>query len=48
MLGEAVELLKHEPEVLPEGKICKQAVENLKEIDVILRTVHKTLGDSPI
>lgn len=48
MLSEAAELLKHEPEELPEGKVRKQAVANLREIDVILRTVHKTLGDAPV
>ncbi|KAJ8915049.1 hypothetical protein NQ315_016024 [Exocentrus adspersus] len=48
ILQEAVDLLKHEPDSLPEGKIYKQAVVNLKELEFVLRTVHKTIGDSPM
>lgn len=47
MLVQVVELLKHEPQELPEGRIGRQAVTNLKEIEVILRTVHERIGDSP-
>ncbi|RZB38995.1 uncharacterized protein BDFB_007116 [Asbolus verrucosus] len=36
ILIEAIEMLSNEPEVLPEGKICKQARQNLKDIDVLL------------
>lgn len=39
MLSEVAELLKNEPEALPEGSICKQAKQSIKEIDIILRTV---------
>lgn len=39
MLSEVAELLKNEPEALPEGGICKQAKQSIKEIDIILRTV---------
>lgn len=45
MLNEVTELLKNEPEALPEGNICKQAMQSMKEIDIILRTVH---ADVPI
>lgn len=47
-LQEALEQLKFEPEELPEGKVYVQAVKNLEEIDVILRTVHTALGDTPL
>lgn len=45
MLNEVIDLLKNEPETLPEGSICKQAIQNVKEIDIILRTVHGTVAD---
>lgn len=48
MLSEIAELLKNEPEALPEGGIRKQAVESMNEIDIILRTVHGTMADVPI
>uniref|UniRef100_V5I9L0 Protein msta n=1 Tax=Anoplophora glabripennis TaxID=217634 RepID=V5I9L0_ANOGL len=48
VLTEAADLLKHEPDFIPEGKIYKQAVSNLKELEFVLRTVHKTVGDSPM
>lgn len=44
MLGEVAELLKNEPEVLPEGSIRKQVLQSIKEIEVILRAV----ADVPI
>ncbi|KAF7283536.1 hypothetical protein GWI33_000340 [Rhynchophorus ferrugineus] len=47
ILQEVAELLKNEPETLQEGKIYKQCLKNLKEIDVVLMTVHKTIGDTP-
>lgn len=39
MLDEVAELLKYEPEALPEGSIRKQALQSAKEIEVILRAV---------
>ncbi|KAK9727534.1 MYND finger [Popillia japonica] len=45
LLKETVELLKHEPPELPEGKILIQAKSNLAELDVIMRTVHMKVGD---
>lgn len=48
ILKEATDLLKNEPESLPEGKIYQQALKNLKEIEVVLMTIHKTIGDSPV
>ncbi|KYB26114.1 SET domain-containing protein SmydA-8 [Tribolium castaneum] len=39
ILLETIELLKNEPDVLPEGKICKQAVQKLKDIDTALQTL---------
>lgn len=48
MLNEVTELLKNEPEALPERSIYKQAVQSLKEIDIILRTVHEVVADVPI
>ncbi|CAH1996051.1 unnamed protein product [Acanthoscelides obtectus] len=34
-LTECIELLKHEPEALPEGKIYKQALQNMQEFAVL-------------
>ncbi|KAJ8981905.1 hypothetical protein NQ317_007297 [Molorchus minor] len=48
VLEESVDLLKYEPDSIQEGKIYKQAVMNLKELEFVLKTVHKTLGDSPM
>lgn len=48
ILQEATDLLKNEPESLPEGKIYHQALKNLKEIEMVLMTLHKTIGDSPM
>nr|XP_023028068.1 protein msta-like [Leptinotarsa decemlineata] len=47
ILTESAELLKDEPDELQEGKIYKLTIKNLKEIDVILRAMHLTIGDSP-
>lgn len=47
ILAEVVDLLKYEPTALPEGKIYEQAVANLKDIDIVLKTVHKAVGDMP-
>ncbi|KAG5899225.1 hypothetical protein JTB14_034482 [Gonioctena quinquepunctata] len=47
LLNEVSHLLKNEPEELQEGKLYVQAMSNLKELDVILRTLYKTIGDSP-
>ncbi|KAH0534345.1 SET domain-containing protein SmydA-8-like [Cotesia glomerata] len=38
-LTEAYQLLRYEPEILPEGKIAKIAYKNLKEMDVIIKTL---------
>lgn len=40
-MTECIEQLKYEPDCLPEGKIHKQAKENLKNIDVILQKIHE-------
>lgn len=48
MLSEVAELLKNEPESLPEGSICKQAIQSMQEIDIILRAVRGTMTDVPI
>ncbi|CAH1119383.1 unnamed protein product [Phaedon cochleariae] len=48
ILSEAIEILKYEPDGLPEGRIYKQAVTNLHDLEAILRTVHKTMGDNPL
>lgn len=42
MLTETCDLLKYEPEVLPEGKIVKMAKKNLREIDVIITKLCET------
>lgn len=46
ILEEAVQLLKHEPAELPEGKIALQAMKNLTEMENLLRQVHISAGDS--
>lgn len=46
-MAEAVDLLKYEPSALPEGRIYGQAVTNLKDIDLVLETVLKAIGDTP-
>ncbi|XP_044006952.1 SET domain-containing protein SmydA-8-like [Aphidius gifuensis] len=38
-LEESYQLLRHEPEILPEGKIARIAFKNLNEIDMIIRTL---------
>ncbi|XP_033224422.1 SET domain-containing protein SmydA-8-like isoform X2 [Belonocnema kinseyi] len=38
MLTEAYKLLRHEPEILPEGQIAIQARNNIREIDLIMKT----------
>ncbi|KAG8038723.1 hypothetical protein G9C98_000278 [Cotesia typhae] len=38
-LTEAYQLLRYEPEILPEGKIAKIAYKNLKEMDIIIKTL---------
>lgn len=48
MLTECVELLKNEADALPEVGIRRQAEQSLKEIDVLLRTVHMAVGDVPL
>ncbi|XP_030760590.1 SET domain-containing protein SmydA-8-like isoform X2 [Sitophilus oryzae] len=47
VLQEAAELLKNEPACLQEGKVYKQALKNIKEIDVVLMTLHTNIGSSP-
>lgn len=47
-LANAVQLLQHEPQELPEGQIFIQAQINLENIDEVLRKLHLTLGDAPI
>lgn len=39
MLTEAYKLLRHEPEILPEGQIAIQARNNIREIDLIIKTL---------
>ncbi|XP_022900342.2 SET domain-containing protein SmydA-8 [Onthophagus taurus] len=46
ILKEVVEILKHEPIELPEGKICQQARKNLQEIQAILKSVHVQNGNA--
>ncbi|XP_057334486.1 SET domain-containing protein SmydA-8-like [Microplitis mediator] len=38
-LAEAYQLLRYEPEILPEGKIAKIAFKNMKEMDIIIKTL---------
>ncbi|XP_072400359.1 SET domain-containing protein SmydA-8 isoform X1 [Diabrotica undecimpunctata] len=45
LLTQCIELLKHEPDALPEGKMCQQARNNLKELELVLQRLHKTLGN---
>lgn len=45
ILQEAVDLLKHEPIELDEGKLYKQAVANLKELELVIQTIHMAMGD---
>lgn len=47
ILAEVVDLLKHEPLSLPEGKIYAQAVTNMKDIDLVINAMHSTIGDTP-
>ncbi|XP_017777961.1 PREDICTED: protein msta [Nicrophorus vespilloides] len=47
-LVQSIEALKNESEVMPEGQICIQARRNLKDIDVLLKTVYNAIGSSPI
>lgn len=48
ILKEALDLLKHEPEELPEGKIAIQAEMNLSELESLLRSITTEVGISPI
>ncbi|CAG9864920.1 unnamed protein product [Phyllotreta striolata] len=45
ILEEAVDLLKHQPIELPEGKLHKEALANLKELGLVIETIHKTIGE---
>ncbi|XP_015588876.1 protein msta [Cephus cinctus] len=44
-LSEAYELLKHEPEILPEGKIAAHARKNLHNMDIIIETVCRNTAN---
>ncbi|KAL1497859.1 hypothetical protein ABEB36_008743 [Hypothenemus hampei] len=46
ILIEASEALKHESECFPEGQIYIQALKNLKEMEVVLITLHQKIGDA--
>lgn len=46
-LVQAIEALKHESPVMPEGKILEQAKINLRDINVLLATVRVTVGATP-
>ncbi|KAH1025994.1 SET domain-containing protein SmydA-8 isoform X1 [Dendroctonus ponderosae] len=48
LLQESCDLLRHEPDCLPEGKLYIQAQKNLKEIDVVLMALHRSIGDAPL
>ncbi|XP_056644380.1 uncharacterized protein LOC130450172 isoform X2 [Diorhabda sublineata] len=47
LLEECTSLLKHELESSLEGKIYEKATKNLKELQLVLRTVHEAMGQSP-
>ncbi|XP_044738650.1 SET domain-containing protein SmydA-8-like [Chrysoperla carnea] len=47
ILAEAIELLKHEPDIMPEGKIKLQARKNLADLEKLIRTLHQNVGDMP-
>ncbi|XP_050299110.1 SET domain-containing protein SmydA-8-like isoform X2 [Anthonomus grandis grandis] len=48
LLDEASELLRHQPKRLPEGKIYVQTQKNMKELEMVLKTLHRNIGDSPV
>ncbi|XP_057666323.1 SET domain-containing protein SmydA-8-like [Diorhabda carinulata] len=48
LLEECTSLLKHELESSLEGKIYEKATKNLKELQLVLRTVHEAMGQSPV
>ena len=39
ILTEAYKFLRHEPEILPEGKIAIQARNNIRDMDIIIKTL---------
>jgi hypothetical protein len=47
-LTEAIFLLNHEPETLPEGMIAVQAKKNLTDLNILLQNIHASIGDSPL
>ena len=47
-LEKAKDLLKYEPEVLPEGRIAKQADINLKDLETVVKGIHMSVGVSPM
>lgn len=47
LLEECTSLLKLEPDTSLEGKIYKQAISSLKELKLVLQTVHEAIGESP-
>ncbi|XP_015513089.2 SET domain-containing protein SmydA-8-like [Neodiprion lecontei] len=48
ILAESYELLKYEPEALPEGKIAVQAHKNLQDIETILKVMHQNISMPPM
>ncbi|XP_049950520.1 SET domain-containing protein SmydA-8 [Schistocerca serialis cubense] len=44
LLVEALDLLRYEPEVLPEGKIAEHAREALRDVDIATQRLHCTLA----
>lgn len=48
ILEESLELLKHEPEELPEGKIAMQAEKNLNGLEILLQSITTSSGICPI
>lgn len=46
MLEKSIKFLEHEPEDLPEGKICKQAKINLVEMKAMIENLFAL--DSPM
>lgn len=46
MLEKSIKFLEHEPEDLPEGKICKQAKINLVDMEAMIQNLFAL--DSPM
>lgn len=47
LLKDCIELLKHEPEELPEGKLALQAEMNLNGLDDLLKSIGMEVGITP-